>query len=86
MSGSRLREFLLKQANTDSATVRLRALRGSPEGLVRVNAPGLDVSPSEIAVPGEATLKVPADTYPGNYAVSISGPHVIGIKRFQAVE
>ncbi len=69
-----------------STAIRLNVLRGSPQTQVRINAPGLEVIPSEIAVPGEAVIKVPADAFPGSYAVSISGRHVIGTKRFQVVE
>jgi hypothetical protein len=70
----------------NSTIIRLQLLRGSPGCQVRINAPGLEVEPSEITVPGEITVTVPLDAFPGNYAVSISGDRVLGAKRFLIVE
>jgi hypothetical protein len=39
-----------------------------------------------LALPGETTITVPPDALPGNYAVSISGKHILGAKRFLIVE
>jgi hypothetical protein len=44
------------------------------------------MKPSEIPAPGEATVSVPPDAFPGNYAVSLSGEHLLGTKRFLIVE
>jgi hypothetical protein len=69
-----------------SAKIRPIALNGKPEGRVSIHAPGLLVSPADLDLPGETTIPVPADALPGNYAVSISGKHVLGAKRFLIVE
>jgi hypothetical protein len=73
-----------------SAVLHLATLSQKADGTATVRAtlaaPGLVVEPSEIAVPGEVTLKVPSNALPGNYAVSVSGKNVLGVKRFLVVE
>ena len=60
--------------------------RPVPHPPVSVTAMGLSVSPPEVAVPGEVTLRIPSETLPGYYAVSVSGEDILGIKRFLTVE
>ena len=69
-----------------STEIRLQVLRGPSECRVRVNAPGLEVAPSEAAAPGQAKIHVPPDAFPGNYTVSVSGENALGVKRFLIVE
>ena len=73
---------------TETATLHLNVVNPSaatPSLSAIVNAPGLEVSPREARVPGEVTVQVPPDALPGNYAISISGKNILGIKRFLTV-
>ncbi len=73
-----------------STMLRLKALsehaHGTPSLRCNVAAPGLAIEPSEIDVPGEATIAVPANALPGNYAISVSSKNLLGAKRFLVVE
>ena len=60
--------------------------RPVPQSPVSVTVLGLAVSPPEVAVPGEVTLRIPSETLPGYYAVSVHGEDILGIERFLAVE
>lgn len=53
---------------------------------VSVGAPGLTVGPPTAAVPGDAVVEVPPDALPGFYAITISGQHLLGAKRFLRVK
>jgi len=74
------------------ATTALHLTMLSPEaepaaaGEVAIHAPGLIIHDEGAALPREATITVPADALPGNYAVSAAGLNVLGIKRFLVVE
>jgi hypothetical protein len=76
----------------ESTTFCLKPLSQPAAGLsrnrARVTAPGLSVTPSAVAVPGEVTITVPPDALPGNYAVSARGTDGgnLGIRRFVVVE
>jgi len=86
--GPRLVDFEPLPIVRRGASVKIRpiALNGKPECRICVHAPGLLVSPADLALPGETTVAVPPDALPGNYAVSICGRHILGTKRFLIVE
>jgi hypothetical protein len=70
-----------------STTLRAVALSGgTPASSIHVEAPGLEVTPSDIPLSGETTIAVPADACPGDYAVSLLGKNLLGTKRFLVVE
>ena len=46
---------------------------------------GLQLSGSDVQLPGRANLIVPAGTPPGRYQVQLDGPGLIGMKRFVVV-
>ena len=73
-----------------STTVRLSMLSGNAAGTeaqsATVTAPGLAVNPSEVLIPGDLTITVPAEALPGNYSVSVAGKGVLGCRRFLVVE
>ena len=70
----------------DSTAIRPRVLCGDPASSVLVSAPGLEVSPAAEGAPDEIQVTVPPDAFAGNYAVTISGNHVLGAKRFLTVD
>jgi len=66
----------------ESTLIQPRVLRG-PEGrALAINVPGLKVSPEESGF----RVTVRDKAFPGNYAVSVTGEHILGAKRFLAVE
>lgn len=68
-----------------SVETRLEAVTNGATGRVRVDAPGLQVAPQEVAAPGSVTITVPPDAPPGLYAVRVIGDNALGIKRFLRV-
>jgi hypothetical protein len=52
---------------------------------VRVVAPGLEVTPAELTLPGVVTLKAPLETWPGMYALKVSGES-LPLKRWVRVK
>lgn len=72
----------------ESTVVRPEVLSPGPHrGIqVRLNAPGLRVTPSGETNLGESTISVPPDALPGHYKVEIAGKNVMGTKRFLTVE
>jgi len=51
-----------------------------------VEAPGLEITPAKIALPGKITIRVPPAAYPGYYAVKLAGENILGFQRFLKVE
>jgi len=71
----------------ESTTLHLKMLSARSSRIrAFVNAPGLNLTPREAAVPGEVAITVPPDALPGNYAVYVSGENLLGVKRFLVVE
>jgi hypothetical protein len=52
---------------------------------VEVEAPGLEVTPAELTLPGVVTLKAPLETWPGMYALKVSGES-LPLKRWVRVK
>lgn len=73
-----------------TTTLRLQALsKGSGKSFVktaRVQAHGLRVEPADVRVPGDVTIHVPTDAWPGYYPVTVSGENALGVKRHLRVE
>ncbi|UCH34123.1 MAG: hypothetical protein JSV65_16520, partial [Armatimonadota bacterium] len=69
----------------DSAQIRVTALSKGAVTRARIVAPGLQVAPRHVTVPGNVTITVPADALPGMYAVSVTGDRILGVKRFLTV-
>jgi len=76
-----------KTKRGESTTISLRSLSEyAAKGRLSVEAPGLVVEPSKARIGEQVTISVPADAYPGHYAVTVSGKGALGMKRFLVVE
>jgi hypothetical protein len=77
-------------ARGGAVVVRLKDLsattKSPSEFRATVNAPGLEVAPATVRVPGDITVTVPNDALPGNHAICVSGDDILGAKRFLVVE
>lgn len=51
-----------------------------------MSAPGLEVAPSRVGLPGRVSVSVPSDALPGNYAITAGGKGLLGAKRFLVVK
>jgi len=74
---------------SQSAEIEVLALASGARrqtcGRVSVTAPGLEVRPARTTMPGHATITVPSNAPPGNYAVMLRGKGILGAKRFLVV-
>ncbi len=68
-----------------STLVRPSAVNGALGDRVTIHAPGLNLSREQVTCPETAEISVPADAFPGNYAVSVSGDNVLGGRRYLVI-